>query len=108
MPGMSGESGGWWKKLFRGKGKERHAEAMIGAGSIWSEMPPGPLLALCLVYGRGSDDETADRGLANALSFLKEHKLRATFACGAKLSEIAPTALAQIRDHGHEILCHGY
>src|ERR1051325_6948336 len=89
---MSGESGGIWKKLFK---KEKASEALSGGGTILSQMPPGPLMTLCLIYGRGADDTIADNGLALALDFLTTHKLRASFACGAKLAEMAPVALSK-------------
>lgn len=100
-------SSGIFKKLFGGKAKDEGLSLQAGR-SIVPEMAPGPMLTLCLVYGRGADDSIADLGLTLAFQLLDQRKLKATFVCAAKLAETAATQLARIRDHGHEVACNGY
>lgn len=102
---MSGDSGSIFGRLF---GRKKAKVEAIAGKSIVNEMAPGPILSLCLVYGRGADDAIADAGLNIALQILDRRKVKCSFACAAKLAETAATQLARIRDHGHEIVCHGY
>ena len=47
-------------------------------------------------------------GLPRVLDLYSRHDIPATFYFTGELSEIVPEALDLVKDHGHEIACHGY
>lgn len=70
-----------------------------------------PTIGLCFDFQRGIDyssEYLSDIGLEYILKTLKEHGLRATFNCSAKLCETSPDQLIKISEAGHEIAALGY
>ncbi|MFQ5410847.1 MAG: polysaccharide deacetylase family protein [Phycisphaerae bacterium] len=70
-----------------------------------------PTVGLCFDYERGiayDSQYLSDIGLDLILKALKQHSLRATFNCPAKLCETSPDQLSMIADAGHEIAVLGY
>lgn len=58
------------------------------------------------------DPETAEMvyrvGLPRLLGLLSKHDIQSTFYFTGKMAEMIPEAVELVKDHGHEIACHGY
>lgn len=58
------------------------------------------------------DEETAHQvyavGLPRLLDLYSKHDIQSTFYFTGKFAEIVPEAIDLVKDHGHEIGCHGY
>lgn len=70
-----------------------------------------PTIGLCFNFERGllyESEYLFDVAMQHIFKTLKQHNLRATFNCPAKLCDIAPDQLKMIADAGHEIAVLGF
>lgn len=102
---MSDENASLWARLFR-KNKDSSGIA------VGQELPvSAATVGLCFKYQRGVTFDSvylSDVGVETVLKTLQRHGLKATFACSAKVCELAPARIKMITDAGHEIAALGY
>ncbi len=56
----------------------------------------------------GTVDQVHKVGLPRLLDLLSKHDVSSTFYFTGMFAEASPESVELVRDHGHEVGCHGY